>query len=108
MRNMKTTVKLLASSLMLVPFITASALAEGAEVAAATGSNGLGAGLGIALAATGGAYAQSKVISSALESISRNPGAAGQMFLPWILGVVAVESLVIFALLIALKLAAFI
>lgn len=58
----------------------------------------------IALAAIGGAMSQSKAISSALESIGRNPGAAGQMFLPWLLALVLIESLVIYAFVIALKL----
>ena len=52
---------------------------------------------GFALAAGGGVMSQAKIISSALESIARNPGASGNMFQPWFLGVVFVESLVIFA-----------
>lgn len=57
--------------------------------------------IGIGLAAFGGALGQGKIISAAVESIARNPGASGQMFLPWILGVVLVESLVILSWLIA-------
>lgn len=60
--------------------------------------------LGIAAAAVGGALSQSKTVSTALESIGRNPGAAGQMFLPWLFALVFIESLVIYALVIALKL----
>jgi len=55
------------------------------------------AAIGFALAVMAGGFAQAKIISTALESIARNPGAAGQTFLPWFLGVVFVESLVIFA-----------
>ena len=66
------------------------------------------AALAIAIAAFGGALGQSKVMSSALESIGRNPGAAGQMFVPWILGVAFIESLVVFALIVALKVVGFI
>lgn len=66
-------------------------------------SDGL-ASLSIGLAAFGGAMAQSKAIGAALESIGRNPGAAGQMFLPWLLALVLIESLVIYAFVIALKL----
>lgn len=62
------------------------------------------AGLGIAIAAFGGAMGQGKAISAALESIGRNPGAAGQLFLPWLLALVLIESLVIYAFVIALKL----
>ena len=62
------------------------------------------AGIGIGIAAFGGAMGQGKAISAALESIGRNPGAAGQMFLPWLLALVLIESLVIYAFVIALKL----
>lgn len=62
------------------------------------------AALGIGIAAFGGAIGQSKAIAAALESIGRNPGAAGQMFLPWLLALVLIESLVIYAFVIALKL----
>ncbi len=72
---------------------------------AAVNFNGLAAGLGLAIAAAGGAYGQGRIIAAALESISRNPGAAGQLRLPWLLGCVFVESLVIYAFVIALKLA---
>ena len=95
---------LVVSSAVLATVLMASpALAEETAHAARSG-NGLAAGIGMAIAAAGGAYGQSRVISAALESISRNPGAAGQMFLPWILGLAFVESLVIFTLVIAFKL----
>ena len=46
------------------------------------------AGLGIAIAAFGGAMGQARAISAALDAIGRNPGAAGQMFFPWLLALV--------------------
>ena len=79
------------------------ALAEEAA-GAASGNSGLGqlgAGLAIGLAVLGGATGQGKAISAAVESISRNPGAQGAMFLPWILALAFIESLVLFAFLIA-------
>lgn len=82
------------------------ALAQDAASGAILDNKGLAA-IGIAIAVFGGALGQSKAISSALESIGRNPGAAGQMFLPWLLALAFIESLVIFALLIALKVAGF-
>ena len=54
----------------------------------------------IGLAALGGALGQGKLVASALEGIARNPGAAGQVQTPMILGIAFVESLVIFALII--------
>ena len=77
------------------PALADSVAGSGAEFSKAGGA------IGIGLAAAGGALGQGKVISAALESIARNPGASGQMFLPWILGVVLVESLVILAFLIS-------
>ncbi len=62
------------------------------------------AGFGIALAAFGGALAQGKAVSTTLDGISRNPGAAGKMFVPMILGLALIESLVIYALVIAFSL----
>lgn len=58
----------------------------------------LAAGLGIALAAFGGAMSQGKTATSALEGIARNPNAADKMFVPMVLGLVLIESLVIYAL----------
>lgn len=69
-------------------------------------SSGLGeiaAGLAIAIAAFGGAISQGKTVCSALDGIARNPGSAGQMFVPMILGLVLIESLVIYALVISMK-----
>ena len=99
--------RLLKVLLIAVGAVVASvepAFAQGAEGTAASGLGLFGAAIGISIAALGGALGQGKVISAALESISRNPGAAGQMFLPWILALAFIESLVIFALIIALKL----
>jgi F-type H+-transporting ATPase subunit c len=61
----------------------------------------MAAGLGIAIAAFGGALGQGKAAASALDGIARNPGAADKMFTPMILGLALIESLVIYALIIA-------
>jgi F-type H+-transporting ATPase subunit c len=61
----------------------------------------IGAGLGIGLAAAGGALGQGRAVSSAMEGLSRNPQASDKMFLPLILGLVFIESLVIYTLVIA-------
>ena len=55
--------------------------------------------LGIAAAA--GAIGQSKAIAAACEGIARNPGAAGAIRLSMIIGLALIESLVIYALVIA-------
>ena len=56
------------------------------------------AGLGIGLAAAGGAIGQGKTMDAALNAIGRNPGAAGQIQTPMIIGLALIESLVIYAL----------
>lgn len=56
------------------------------------------AGITIALAAVGGAIAQGKTASTALEGISRNPGAQNKIFVPMIVALALIESLVIYAL----------
>ena len=55
--------------------------------------------LGIAAAA--GAIGQSRAIVAACEGIARNPGAAGPIRLVMIIGLALIESLVIYALVIA-------
>lgn len=76
-----------------------------AEEAAAGGDKGglfyIAKAIAIGLAAVGGAIGQGNLVSSALQGIARNPGAAGQIQTPMILGVAFVESLVIFALVVA-------
>ena len=62
---------------------------------------GLGAGLAIGLAALGGGIGQGKAAGSALEGIARNPGAADKMFVPLILGLALIESLVLYAFVIS-------
>jgi len=51
-----------------------------------------------------GGIGQGRAAAGALEGIARNPGAAGQIRGPMILGLALIESLVIYALLIALLL----
>jgi len=62
---------------------------------------GLACGLGIAIAAFGGALAQGRTAAAALDGIARNPGASGKIFTPMILGLALIESLVIYALVIS-------
>ena len=64
----------------------------------------LAAGLGIAIAAFGGALGQGRAAAAALEGISRNPDAQPKLFTPMIIGLALIESLVIYSLLISLLL----
>ena len=62
------------------------------------------AGFALAFAAAFGALGQGKAVSAAVEGIARNPGAAGDIRGSLILGLVLIESLVIYVLVIALLL----
>jgi F-type H+-transporting ATPase subunit c len=64
----------------------------------------IAAGLGIAIAAFGGALGQGRGVASALDGIARNPAASGKITTPMIIGLAMIESLVIYSLLISLML----
>ena len=61
----------------------------------------LACGLGLGLAAVGGALGQGRAAAAALEGIARNPGASDKVFTPLILGLALIESLVIYSLVIS-------
>lgn len=65
----------------------------------------IAAALAISIAAFGGALGQGRAATAALEGIARNPNASGKLFTPMILGLALIESLVIYALLIAFTVA---
>jgi F-type H+-transporting ATPase subunit c len=58
------------------------------------------AGIGVPIAAFGGALAQGKAAAAALDGIARQPEAAGKIQTAMIIGLALIESLVIYALLI--------
>ncbi len=61
------------------------------------------AALAIGIAAFGGALGQGRAAAAALEGIARNPNASGKIFVPMILGLALIESLVIYALIISFR-----
>ena len=65
--------------------------------------NMLGAAFAIGVAAAGGAVGQAKAVSSACSAMARNPGAAANVRFALILGLALIESLVLYALLIAMR-----
>jgi F-type H+-transporting ATPase subunit c len=78
------------------------------EAAAAAADSGaaqwsiITAGFALGIAAAGAALGQGKAVASAAEAIARNPGATGEIRGALILGLVLIESLVIYVLLISL------
>ncbi|HKE11669.1 MAG TPA: ATP synthase F0 subunit C [Myxococcota bacterium] len=82
--------------------LTASA-AQGGESGSSLGL-ALGAGLAIGLAGFGCGIGQGLTAGNTTAGIARNPGAAGSMFVNYILGMVLIESIAIYGLVIALLL----
>ena len=66
-----------------------------------SGTKALAAAIAISIAAAGCGLAQGRAGAAALEGIARNPGASGKIFTPMILCLALIESLAIYALLIA-------
>lgn len=77
---------------------------EGAANASNAGMLGLASALAIGVAAFGGALGQGKAAQAALDGIARNPAAQGKLFVPMIIGLALIESLVIYAFVIAFML----
>lgn len=73
--------------------------------AADKGMYAIAAALAIGIAAAGGALGQGRAAAAALEGIARNPGAANKVMTPMIIALALMESLVIFALIIAFTVA---
>jgi F-type H+-transporting ATPase subunit c len=94
--------KLALALALFTTFVSEIAFAQSAEAASdSTGLLALGAGLAIGLGVLGGALGQGRAAGAALEGISRNPGAAARIQTPMILGLALIESLVLFAFVIA-------
>ncbi|MEN6356338.1 MAG: ATP synthase F0 subunit C [Armatimonadota bacterium] len=62
----------------------------------------LAIGFGVPIAVIGGGLGQGKAAAAAFEGIARQPEAAGKIQTAMIIGLALIESLVIYALLIAL------
>jgi F-type H+-transporting ATPase subunit c len=88
------------SLLVFVLALTWSAVAFAAD-GGGSNSGGWAALLGVGIAAMGGGIGQGLIGSSAVGGIARNPTASEKVFTPMILSLALVESLVIFALVLA-------
>lgn len=82
---------------------TAAETSEVAEEAASSVSfTAIGAAIAIAVAALGGAIAMGVAISKAVEGIARQPEADGKIRSVLMLGLVFIETIVIYALIVAI------
>ena len=106
MKNISTKLVLVMATMMaaLPAFAQEAAHTATAEAGSGSGLKALGAGAAIGIAALGGALGQGRATAQALDGIARNPAAQGKIFIPMILGLALIESLVIYALIIAFKL----
>jgi F-type H+-transporting ATPase subunit c len=96
--------KMLGFTTFLVTLAVAStAFAQDVDAAewGARGWGALAAGLGLGLAALGGALGQGRAAAAALDGIARNPNASDKLFQPMIIGLALIESLVIYSLIIS-------
>jgi len=108
---MNRTIKLITSAATFLVIFGVSGIAFAADtsvkdagLASNYGMIAMAAGLAIGIAALGGGIGQGRAAAAALDGIARNPGAAGQIRGPMILGLALIESLVIYALIIAFML----
>lgn len=98
---MKRILPLLMLVMAAAPAFAAEA-AAGGEATMVKGMLAIAAGVAISFAAAFGALGQSRGLAAALEGIARNPSASGKLVTPMIIGLALIESLVIYALVIAL------
>lgn len=107
---MKKTLALLFIVLSLVAMLAPVAFAEDAAAGAAAadgklkafGMAAMASGLAIGIAALGTGIGQGLGLKGATEGIARNPGASGKITTTLIIGLAMIESLAIYALVVAL------
>jgi len=99
------TVSLMLATAALALFATPAL----AETAAEGGGNvtfitavAIASAIGMAIAAAGTGIGQGNAIKGAVEGIARNPGASGKILSTLLIGLAMIESLAIYALVIAL------
>ncbi len=102
---MKKHVLLVVLGLVLLSMAAPALASEGAEAGSTSSMRDVAkfaaAAFAIAFAAFGGAFGQARAVASACTSMGRNPGAAGPVRITMLLGLAFIESLVIYALVIA-------
>ena len=94
--------KLVISFILIAPHFAWAAEAVASE---GSGLKALGAALAISIGALGGALGQGRLAAAAMEGIARNPQAGKAMFVPFMIGLGLIESLVIYCLIVAMILA---
>lgn len=98
--------KLIVILAVLALFASVSAFAQGTVQTTTTATTGVrwgvvGAAFVLGIAAAAGAIGQGRAIAASVEAIARNPSAAAAIRLSMIIGLALIESLVIYALVLA-------
>lgn len=88
MKNVLTKLSVVFGALFVSTFAFAS---EGASGSLDSGLIAIGAAIAVGIATYGAASGQAKAASKMLEGVTRNPGAADKVFMPFILGLVFME-----------------
>ena len=104
---MKRSYRILLSSAVALIAAATPALAQeagGGTAASAAGLSKLGAAIAIGAAAGLCGIGQGRAVAAACDGTARNPAAGKQIFTLFIVGLALIESLAIYALLIAFKL----
>ena len=96
---MKKFAKLLVWTLVLVVLPSVAFAADGDSL-----GPGIGAGLAVGMAGLGCGIGQGLTAGNTTAGVSRNPGAAGAVFTNFILGMVLIESIAIYGLVIGILL----
>jgi F-type H+-transporting ATPase subunit c len=86
---------------LLFTLVPMAAMAQTGGSSDGTWGYALGAGLAVGLAGLGCGIGQGLTAGNTTAGIARNPGAAGAMFVNFILGMVLIESIAIYGLVIA-------
>ena len=87
-----------ALALVLVPDL---ALAQEHGASSGVWGIGLGAGIAMGLAVLGAGIGQGLAVNGATSGIARNPGSAGNVQTPMLIGLAFIESIVLFTFVIA-------
>ena len=104
--RMRRIVKFLVWAIVLFLAPAAAFAADGGG-GSGVGGLGIGAGLAVGMAGLGCGIGQGLTAGNTTAGIARNPGAAGAMFTNFILGMVLIESIAIYGLVIAIMLQGF-
>lgn len=99
MRRLATTALVLVAVLLVAPAVFAQGQPEGGA-AVVKQWVAIASAFGMGIAAAGCGYAQSRVASAACEGMARNPGAADAVRAAMFLGLVFIETLALFTLVI--------